>query len=207
MTARMCPACARRWGMLIDDACPICSGLGVLQLGRGATGKYGPEAVSVAVEYALEGQARRALASNPQDTGNARAALTDGVAQLRARGMISRNAEGGPLNRRVPTTVPKIRSTAARITPGYQDQDGQACETRTLEWPPNDRPMAAGGIPGFSLGFFTCNLARAADPLDPLNPKHTVQALTGARWTASKRAEMLAQAAIPLFDPLERTNR
>ena len=65
---RLCPACVRRPEFLVADSCILCSGAGVLVLGRlcqGAAigGRFPPAVVSRAVEFAVDLVAEQSMAA------------------------------------------------------------------------------------------------------------------------------------------------
>lgn len=200
MTARVCPACQRRWSGLVDPDCPVCSGSGRLLLGAASLARHGAEVTSRAVEYALEAAARMSLASPILDVEGGRRALTDTVAQLRASGVLAREGGTGPARGRVQTTK-AVHAAAARQTPGYASGDAARLDTPALDWAPDDRPMSGGGQPGFSLAFHLCSLSRVADRFDPMAT--SVRDLTSGRYVSGKVAERVART-LPLFNP-ERT--
>lgn len=143
---RLCPACARRWSGLVDPQCPVCAGSGVLVVTRGATGQYGAEAASLAVEVALEGQARWSAFRAPGDYRAGCRALTAGVRHMQGNGLLSREQPRPPAGADLEWT------------------------------PAPDRPQAAADSPGFRLGFFAAErrawdeaapASRRSEPTEP----------------------------------------
>ena len=91
---RLCPACVRRPEFLIAADCLLCSGAGVLVLGRlcqgvAIGGRFPPAVVSRAVEFAVDLVAEQSMAAG-LDRAAARAEIVDHlVAELRRRGLLA----------------------------------------------------------------------------------------------------------------------
>jgi len=189
MTARACPACARRYTMVIAPDCPICAGAGTLTLGR-TVAQYGAETVSRSVELTLELAARDVMAAGGTiDQG--RAALSAAVANLRRVGLLGTEPTRPPAGR---LTVDVVNATAAALTDGYRPDLPYAVDAPPLTpYRPDDRPHAAGTIPGFSNAGYISSMTRVSDPLDIATRSTQVHAAQTAR--TEQRATILADAA------------
>jgi hypothetical protein len=176
---RCCPACARRAGGLVPPECPVCGGLGVLELGRAALARYGPQVTARAVEISLESAARFALADAGMTVESCRKALIAGVARLRAAGVLAGDTVG--LRPLVPAQWEPVDESVTRTL-----------DAPALQWAVDDRPVAAAAV-GFSAAGYISRLARAADPLDLMGPSTTQTATS--RQAVDRAATQLAAAA------------
>lgn len=196
MTWMECPACRRRWTGLVADDCPVCSGEGRLPLARGAMEKHGAEVASMAVELGIETRSRNDLGQR-LDLGQARRNQTKTVERMRGI-LLARTGEQSVLGPRKVLTIAQVRDRAAKAAQEYHPEAAEAFDTPVLVWTSDDRPLAHGGIPGFSAGGFVAHLMRVADPQDPLALDGT-RGRAQKRWAAARRAEALA-GTLPLFD-------
>lgn len=190
---RMCPACIRRDEAVVAADCPVCAGAGVLELGAAALARYTPQVVSRAVEYSLEATARQAISTPHPDLTAARAALVDQVARLRAGKLLANRGE-----QQVPGTVGRRgvnarHSVASRLAGTSDVTPGQM--SARVEFRPDDRPMAAGGLPGFSAGFYLSSLSRVVDPIDPMST--STGAIIRRRHVTDQQARELSEAVPP----------
>ncbi len=197
MTIRLCPSCARLVDMIPPPDCPICGGVGHLVLGRGGMDKHGATVCSLAVEMALEKQARADLGHRYQDLGLARANQTKTVEEMRKVGLLAKTGTDSGRSVIKSMTIAEHRERAA-VLAGATREDTRRLSTPRLDWDVDDRPLAAGGPPGFSSGGFVAHLTRVNDPQDPL-------AMGGIAEQARKRVKDRRYAAvlanlIPLFD-------
>lgn len=191
--------------MLIDPSCPVCRGTGTLHFGRAAEAQHTPEVVSRAVEYSIEAAARAAIAADPTAAGihRARQRITNTIRTLTIAGVLHDHPT--PPRPRARTTPAHQHTAAVALTrklpvDTYHRGDAAALDAPPLEFAVDDRPLAQGGIPGFSSGGYVCHLTRAADPIDPLqldtaNP--TEQGTAGTyrrRYVTDRRARALAEA-------------
>ncbi|RIJ76595.1 hypothetical protein D1871_11010 [Nakamurella silvestris] len=189
----MCPACARRLTMLVEDDCPICGGTGVLALGAAGLARHPAEVASRAIEIALEGIAKESLAAAGPDMTVARRHLTRGVGELTKAGLIAKTPQPEPLHLAARLSTEDIKTEARRMNRKHPADDA-VLDAPALAWEPDDRPLAAGGIPGFSAAGYIANLARVCDPLDPLartTRDHAVSVIHTER-----HAKVLAAAAV-----------
>ncbi len=196
---RTCPACSRRHNQHIADDCPVCLGDGFLVLGRPALLRYPADVVSKAVEYALESQARKDLTVPLPNLALARQHLTAMVHQLRKAGLLAVGdvAAPTPVHAQTGRLSGREQHTAAkRLVPGYVAGSAALLDAPPVEFDPDDRPLASGGLPGFSSAGFICHLSRVADPLDPLTT--STRQLVDTRRVGDRTGRVLAQTQ-PLF--------
>lgn len=198
MTRRVCPACQRRWAGLVADDCPICAGTGTLDLGRAAVQTKSAEAASLAAELILETTARQDLAATstqhapPIDV--ARRHLTEAVDKMRRAGLLARTPEPSPTTVRGPFNRDQAERRALAIS-GAARSDLYLLHRPALELQPDDRPLAAGGIPGFSAAGYVAHHVRVADPRYPFGPS-TRDVWTG-RYATHRAAKALATSVQP----------
>jgi hypothetical protein len=196
---RICPACSRRYAQLVDADCPICKGLGVLNLGAAALHHYDPAPVARAIEFYLESKARRTRAELP--LGQHRDTLAEAVDELRLAGVLSDGTGIGPPAR----TPPPRDASSARIAELDSYRVARALGTpvstpvvAALAAPPVDdlatlRPRN-GHAPTGSLNGHRSALATIADPIDPLGPDTAT--IAADRYADGHRARVIA-AAVP----------
>lgn len=195
---RVCPACARRYAGLIESACVICQGLGVLALGAAALAHYEPAAVSRAVELYLEARAQRTQAELP--LGHRPAALSAAVDELRLAGVLASTADaaGTPARTTGPPDAASARVTeldayraahalGTPATPRVLNALRAPKVTDLTEARPRD-----GRIPTASRTGDRSALATIADPIDPLGPD--TDAILAARVATGYRAKVIATA-------------
>lgn len=172
---RTCPACSRRYAGLVTPDCPVCQGLGVLNLGAAALHHYDPAPIARAVELYLETQARRTRHELP--LGQHRDTLATAVDELRLAGVLAHPSDG--------------TGTPARTTPPADAASTRVAEldayrvARALGTPVNTTVVAAlaegpvdlvglrprdGHPPTGSANGHRSALATIADPIDPLGP-------------------------------------
>jgi hypothetical protein len=181
--------------MVVDPDCPVCSGTGTLVLGP-ALSLYGADVASRAVEYGVEAAAREAMSLVPGAAAitAARYAVTVTVAKMRVASLLAyETSRAGPL----PATRldrHEIHDRARSLTVGYETGDSAALDAPPLLFDPDDRPLAHGGIPGFSVAGYVCHMSRAADPVDPLAPTAATRELAHSRTVLHHRAQVLASA-------------
>lgn len=197
---RTCPACARRYAGLVDPDCPVCQGLGVLNLGAAALHNFDPAPVARAVELYIETRAQRVRQELP--LGQHRDALEAAVDELRLAGVLSSTADasGRPAHARQP-----VDSASARVA----ELDAYRA-ARTLGTPVSTRvtrsldapliPLEAarprdGRPPQASATGHRSATATIADPIDPIGPDSGELEL--ALRTATHSARVIA-AAVPL---------
>lgn len=179
----VCPACARRWAGVIADDCPVCAGLGVVNLGAAATHKHGPAPAALAVAYYLEARARDAAgrlayAEHP-------AALEAAVAELRAAGVLA--AAAGKTRAVNPPTAQKAVAAAVQLT---LEWGMKAAPTDAQRLHGKRRPRLAGCrdnkacLPAVSANGHASHLARAADqlPLDAVDVWHVDRQHQAEAW-------------------------
>jgi len=187
--------------MTVAADCPICDGTGILVLGRGAMEKHGPEVASLAVEVALETRSRADLGQQHPDLTEARRNQSRTVAKMRQVGLLARADTYGQqqgLRKLKAMTIAQVKAAAAVVAPEFHPEAMGYLSRPVLEWTSDDRPLASGGIPGFSAGGFVAHLVRVADPQDPLTLEGT-RLRAQKRTAAARRAEALA-GTLPLFD-------
>lgn len=196
LSRRACPACSRRYAGLIPADCPVCDGIGILALGNAALSRHNPAAVARAVELYLEHAAHRAARDLPY--AQRRAALELAVTELRTAGVLATIADTG-----TPATPAQPDDAQAR---SLAERDAYTVATDL-----NARPttavlnaLAASTIPLTAcrpgthvLAIASANghpaqLARAADPIDPLGPD--LLELAAERRTTEHAGRVLASA-------------
>lgn len=211
---RTCPACARRFAGLVDPDCPVCDGIGVLSLGAAALANATPPAVARAVELYLEACARRARRTMP--LARLREALEASVDELRTAGVLAHNLEAGhPAHRRAADQARDVdeldalriargRLTAIRLA-GVEvtDVDRAALAPTATTTLDNARPTV-GAVPVLSRAGHRSQLARAADPIHPLD---NVVDLDLAHRSDAHRARVLAGATEHLAATTARKRR
>ncbi|MBM9467247.1 hypothetical protein [Nakamurella leprariae] len=190
---------------MIAEDCPICQGQGRLELGRPALAQAartgGPEAVALAVDYALEVQARKDLAPQHPDWLRARTNLARVVAALRARGLLAPTPSPIDPSSVLPAQHPRppieqVRATAKHLTPGYQRGDHERLYAPApCQYGPDERPTEHGGIPGFSAAGFIAHLTRVCDPVDPVDPHTSTRHRAQSRDRQGRFAKVLVSAA------------
>lgn len=196
---RTCPACARRYAQLVAPDCPVCQGLGVLNLGPAALAHHTPAAVSRAVELHLEGTSRRTQGELP--LGQHRDALEAAVDELRLAGVLASPHDTAPTD-----TVPDVPETFAEVVDA--ELAGRRA-SRDVLGTPVTRPIVdalaadpvadvtdlrprTGRPPTGSAGGHRSALATIADPIDPLGPDTAVIQTT--RYADTHRARVIAAA-------------
>jgi len=196
---RTCPACARRYAQLVTPDCPVCQGLGVLQLGPAATAHHTPAAVSRAIELYLEDTARRTRDELP--LSQHRDALAVAVDELRLAGVLAspHDGPGGHDHPGAPTGLDAIRTVeqeAYRVARTVLATPVSVAAVTALAAPPTDdlttiRPRD-GHPPTGSANGHRSALATIADPLDPLGPDTAT--IHATRYADSHAARVLAAA-------------
>lgn len=188
MTARLCPACVHRRARLVDPACPVCEGAGVLELGH-AEHITSPHEAAHAVAIALEAVARRVETDHPDPTARAAAAppaLAAALAALVRVGIL----EGNPAAIVDPHAGPVVLAQSAILEP-VRPLDWTLADAAAYAYQPGDRPMSRG-MPVLSADGHPSHLARITDPADPDTPTAEVV----RRRDADRRAgRVLAEAA------------
>lgn len=209
MSRRACPACARRYAGLIPDDCPVCDGIGILSLGNAALARHAPAAVARAVELYLEHAAHRAARDLPY--AQRRAALELAVTELRTAGILATIADTG-----TPATPAQPDDAQART---LAEREAYAVATEL-----NARPTTAvlNSLAASTLPLTACRpgehviaiasanghpaqLARAADPIDPLGPD--LLELAADRRSTEHAGRVLAGATDELRTRRERRQR
>lgn len=196
---RLCPACSRRYAQLVAPDCPVCQGLGVLNLGAAALAHYAAAPIARAVELYLEAHARTARTMLP--LGQHRHTLEAAVDELRLAGVLASSHDTGPPARDpVPTDA-----ASARVAELDSYRVARALGTpvttitlATLAAPPVDdladvRPRD-GRPPTGSLAGHRSALATIADPIDPLGDDTAT--IHADRYADTHRANVIA-AAVP----------
>lgn len=195
---RTCPACARRYAGLIAPDCPVCQGLGVLNLGAAALHHYEPAPIARAVELYLEATSRRLR--RQLDLGQHRQALEAAVDELRLAGVLTSTADAAGTPARAPIPQDAASARVAELDAYRATRDlGATPDTATLEGlraqpQPLDRRSRPidGRPPQTSANGHPSALATIADPLDPLGPD--TGALTIQRHAHDHRARVIAAA-------------
>ncbi|ALF01276.1 hypothetical protein FDH47_gp65 [Arthrobacter phage Brent] len=187
---RACPACIKRYAQLIDPACPVCLGAGVLRLGPAALALHEPAVVSQAVAIALEAEARdidlKLTLSDDRTTP-----LRNTVKQLIDAGILAYGIK-------IPTAVHKPvdksetpEELAARLTEVIiVDVDAKLINAPTYEYRADERPNARG-LPLLSANGHPSHLARVADPAEP--GESTAERVV-SRGVQARRARVLVEA-------------
>lgn len=196
MTRRTCPACARRYGGLIDGDCPVCAGVGSLSLGPPALASNEPSAIARAVEIYLESAGLSALRL---DAPERRERIEAAVRELQIAGVLAMSGDTAYYPREWPSgpiaeSVAEIR--AIRLTRAL----GIIVTPTVLSG------LAAGNViplsaarrrgdpwPRASANGSRSALLRVCDAIDPLGDN--VAALQIRRDSAEIRAQILAEAA------------
>jgi hypothetical protein len=196
---RTCPACARRYAQLVAPDCPVCQGLGVLNLGPAATAHHTPAAVSRAVELYLEDTSRRTREELP--LGQHRDALELAVDDLRLAGVLaSPHDPAGPAEHPpAPRDRDAVRATeldAYRVARTVLATPVSVAAVTALAAPPVDqleqlRPRD-GRPPSGSAAGSRSALATIADPIDPLGEDTAV--IEATRYADSHAARVLSAA-------------
>lgn len=195
---RTCPACARRYAALVSPDCPICHGIGVLNLGPAALHHHAPAPVSRAIELYLEATARRTRHELP--LGQHTDALAAAVDDLRLAGIIATPSDGTGTPARTPIPTD---ATSARVAELDAYRVAKALGTPVTT--PTVNALAAPPVPDLaqvrprnghppqgSANGHRSALATIADPLDPLGPDTaTVHA---DRYADTHTARVLAAA-------------
>lgn len=189
MTARLCPACVHRRARLVDPACPVCQGAGVLQLGHAEHITTAPETAH-AVAITLEAVARRVEHDYPHPGPDRDAAAHDvlaaAVAELRRVGVLASSTP--PAAPAAGTAMDMAQ--AATLVP-VRPIDWQLADAAAYAYAPTDRPLARG-MPVLSADGHPSHLARLCDPADPETP---TSADVDARDRARRGGRVLAEAA------------
>ena len=200
MTRRTCPACQRRYAGLVDPACAVCGGFGVLHLGAAALHDADPPVVARAIGLYLEGKARAAHDTYPIGPGRT-VALADAVTDLRLAGILTPVPPGRPPEFAEPTpdtlypatraadaeAYALARAAGAHLTPATAAN----LDAEPILYGTEDRPLATGLLPTVSAAGSPSCIARTADPKDALG---STRADTYARLVCDRKATVMAGA-------------
>ncbi|QWY81975.1 hypothetical protein SEA_SICARIUS2_70 [Arthrobacter phage Sicarius2] len=199
---RCCPACTKRTAQLIDPACPVCLGSGVVRLGPAALALHEPVVVSQAIAIALEAEAR--------DIDLKLTYSDDRLTPL--RGTVKQLIDAGIMQTgiRLPAAhVPQIsRSSTPEELAGkltdviIVDVDAKLVDAPSFEYKLGDRPNARG-LPLLSANGHPSHLARITDPVEPGDE-------TGprvAQRSAQQRQARVLVEAVPEVLRLKQRNR
>lgn len=201
----VCHACRMRFATLVDPACRLCGGLGVLTLGAAALHHHGPWTTALAVQLFIEAAAREAAATLPY--ADRPQALDQAITNLQAAGALAR-----PTDRpTAPTGTPRPATTQA------QQQTHVTAHQLAFDWgahptPADHKALHAEGntadlararrtaphlIPQLSATGNPSHTARAADPIeqDAPNVARTAQAQQAAHRAAARLQPALTEAA------------
>jgi len=173
---RTCPACQRRYAGLIDPACPVCAGLGVLTLGAAALHHHEAPAVARAVELYLEHHAAQAAGTLP--LGQHRPHLEATVAELRVAGVLASTADATGERAHQPRTLVSPPRVVELDAHRLAKQLGATTTITLLEALRAGPGPLARARPSYlahpsewtSANGHRAHLARVADPVDPLGP-------------------------------------
>jgi hypothetical protein len=193
---RSCPACSRRVNQEVAANCPICSGFGVVRLGRPALLRYPSAVVARAVEYAIELRAQQSLAAKPFDLAIAVQDIRDMVATLQRSGLLGVLEPGAPRANVEPMSatsdmqlhrqavdlatemsgLPYVPGTAALLSAPAVRWDEHTIKV--------DGQRTPFGAAGFLAGF-----TQILDPIQPLDAKQD------DRVRLDRQGEVLGRAA------------
>lgn len=198
---RTCPACARRYGGLIAEDCPICQGTGALALGAAALSQHTAPAVARAVELYLELKAQDAGPLPAAERGDA---LEAAVLDLRSAGVLAHGQD--PTSPGRPgTNRPTAERDATRYTAQLTGRPVLATVPAHLAAPTiplltarPDRVTAHASANGHRA-----HLARIADPIRPTGPD--LLDLDAERRTVDHAARVIAGATAHLTRKRART--
>lgn len=206
---RTCPACARRYAGLIEPDCPVCSGVGVLQLGQAALAHYDTPAVARSVELYLEHHAQQVRRELP--LGQHRAALEAAVDNLRVAGVLAtiHDSTAPPARPNTPRDTAHARIAeldAHRATRTLTGHPVTTTVLTALASPPladlhQARPI--GAAPTASATGHRAALHTIANPIDALGPDTTALQLQTAAW--DHRATVIAHATTTAANRRRRT--
>ncbi|WP_427017853.1 hypothetical protein ACQCSX_04360 [Pseudarthrobacter sp. P1] len=201
---RVCTACSRRAGELINPDCPICDGNGYLQLHPAALTIYDPVTVSLAVDVALEAVARDIDAGSTLTDPQAEL-LAARMIDLETAGLIRRNptpaAQHGPGNVRTlrrrqcagQATLAEVATpTQLALDLDPAPHDDALIHAAPFNYAEDDRPMMRG-LPVLSANGHPSSLARITDPVDQLTGTRTRH----RDGTKHARQAQILVAAIP----------
>ncbi len=181
---RSCPACSRRWNMVAAPDCPICQGDGYLTLGTPGLRKYPAEALSRAVEIALELRATADVVGvHVPDLAAARRNQTIMVNRLVRAGILAgRNTppEPAPPNTRMGAPVEEVTAIARAIAVAVSGVpfDPQA-EARLAATPlPDAATIPVNGAIPPSILNYVCLSQRVNDPKPVLDRADVNRAVT-----------------------------
>lgn len=188
---RICPACLTRRARLVDDACPVCDGAGVLSLGAAALTLSDPDVVSRAVSTVLEAVARRA--EEDIDSAPVRVqAVRGAVALLVDAGLLEGSSSRRPSTRAGGARPTSPAALAASVSPvAVLPVDWILPEAPSYLYGLRDRP-GARGLPVLSDDGHPSHLSRI---LDPAEPGASTARAAADRIRAETRAGHLASAA------------
>lgn len=163
LTRMLCPACVRtKYQLLIED-CPVCSGRGVLVLGRPALHFYDAETVATAIRLALEASARAVVSSTTLSDPRG-ALLRERVQLLTDAGLLhtSEKVDAPPPGE----TARGLAEYASNEQLTLFDVNVSSPELVTYEYQESDRPRARG-LPVLSAAGHPSAVALICDPADP----------------------------------------
>lgn len=156
---RICPACAIRYGQLVNPDCLICGGAGLVTLGPAALSIHTPEVVAMAVTLALEAVARDIEATTTL-SDNRTVRLKRTMTLLMQAGIITGSRPTRALHAKAATSD-GIAEEVTGVPPIALDITlSTAPKYRYNEY---DRPNARG-LPVLSADGHPSHLARLTDP-------------------------------------------
>lgn len=164
MTLRVCPLCTLRPAAIIDPACYVCAGHGVLELGH-AIREYDGPTVSTALALALEGAARDIDKRTDARNVDPKPHLEKTIAKLVRAGLLTPPKAPAPVT---PDATGKrsgsCSALAHRATGRMPDMTDQLMiRAHPYPYRHTDRP-GARGLPLMSANFHPSSLARIGNP-------------------------------------------
>lgn len=173
---RTCPACSRRYAGLVADDCPICQGLGVLNLGAASLHHYGIAATARAVDLFLEHAAQEATGQLP--LASRWEALEAAADDLRVAGVLGSavdNRHVTPARTPAPAdaqarTVTELDAHRLTTALGRPASPLVVSALRARPVPLSEGRPRDGRPPQASAEGLRSRLATIADPIDPLGP-------------------------------------
>lgn len=160
---RVCPLCTVRPAAVIDPACLVCGGHGVLELGPSSLREYTPQTVSTALHLAYEVTARKEDSRKDARSTNPSPAFERVTAQLTRAGLLMPPKAPAPAPAEAPGTRTGPPAALVHKAIGRRPDETDQRMIRAHPYPMRHTDRVHGP-PLLSANFFPSSLARVGDP-------------------------------------------